>query len=348
MGAGLNRRQRGWHRRAASTVLLLSGMVLLRSCAPDDDHGTRPPVKPPVELPPAPQFDPDSAFAFVQKQVDFGPRVPGTAAHEACADWMVMKLKAFGADTVIEQTGTVTAFNGKKLPLRNIIARFHTERKDRILLLTHYDTRPMADKDKDPKRQGEPIPGANDGGSGVGVLLETARHLAAHPASEVGVDLFFTDAEDYGEPTGAMTQNEHSDTWCLGAQFWAKNPQPPGYSARFGILLDMVGARDARFYKEAFSMQTAGHVVNKVWRTAAAIGHGDRFVNEVKYFVGVDDHVYIHRGRQIPTIDIIEYNEGTMAFTPAWHTHDDDMENIDPATLKAVGQTVLEVAWKER
>lgn len=322
--------------------------ALLHACAPDGPETALPDVKPQPEGPPAPQFNPDSAHAFVQRQVGFGPRVPGTAAHKACADWMVMKLKAFGADTVIEQTGTVTAFNGKKLPLRNIIARFHAGRTHRVLLAAHYDTRPMADKDKDEARQGEPIPGANDGGSGVGVLLEIARNLAALPASDVGADLFFTDAEDYGEPTGAMTQNEHSDTWCLGSQYWAKNPQPPGYSARFGILLDMVGARDARFFKEAYSMQTAGQVVNKVWRTADAIGHGDRFVNEVKYFVGVDDHVYINRGRQIPTIDIIEYNEGTKAFNPAWHTHDDDMENIDPATLKAVGQTVLEVVWKER
>jgi hypothetical protein len=248
----------------------------------------RTPVKPPPELPPAPQFDPDSAYAFVRKQVDFGPRVPGSTAHRNCADWMVARLKTYGADTVIEQTGTVTAFNGQKLPLRNIIARFHADRKERILLLTHYDTRPMADKDKDPKRQGEPIPGANDGGSGVGVLLEIARRLREHPAEKVGVDLFFTDVEDYGQPTGAMTHEESSETWCLGSQFWAKNPQPPGYSARFGILLDMVGGRDARFFKEAFSMQTAGQVVNKVWKTADAIGYGDRFPSDVKYFVGVE------------------------------------------------------------
>lgn len=334
---------------AIALIAVLAIFLFFRTCGKKSGEIVAPEARKdqPV-LPPAPQFNADSAYAMVQKQVDFGPRVPGTAGHKACADWMVATLLRHGADTVIQQTGTVTAFNGQKLPLRNIIAQFHKERKERILLLAHYDTRPFADKDADPKRQGDPIPGANDGGSGVGILLEIARHLTAHPAEKIGVDIFFTDVEDYGQPTGVMTMEESSDTWCLGSQYWAKNTQPVGYSARFGILLDMVGARDARFHKEAFSVQTAGLVVNKVWRTGAALGYTDRFVDDVKYFVGVDDHVHVWQHLKIPTIDIIEYNAGTQAFTPAWHTHNDAMENIDAATLKAVGQTVLEVVWKER
>ncbi|MBK6341795.1 MAG: M28 family peptidase [Flavobacteriales bacterium] len=296
-------------------------------------------------LPPTPLFDPDSAYAFVAKQVSFGPRVPGSPQHAACADWMVAKLKGYGSE-VTEQKGTVKAFNGKELPLRNIIASFNPLAKERILLLAHYDTRPFADKDEE--RPHEPILGANDGGSGVGILLELARHLSAKEHGP-GIDMLFTDVEDYGQPSGAMGIDEKSiDTWALGSQHFAKNPHVAGYSARFGILLDMCGAKDARFYREALSMKYAPAIVAKVWRTADAIGHSDRFVQETKFFVGTDDHLPINERLRIPTIDIIEFHESTNAFHPSWHTHDDDMDVIDPATLDAVGRTVLEVVWKER
>lgn len=327
---------------AACALLLL----LLSGCntdGPDESSSANTPALP--ALPPTPLFDPDSAYAFVQKQVDFGPRVPGTPQHTACADWMVAKLKGYGAD-VVEQRSTVKAYNGKELPLRNIIASFNPMAKERILLLAHYDTRPMADKDSD--RPHEPILGANDGGSGVGILLELARHLGGKQHGP-GVDLLFTDVEDYGQPSGAMTVDEKSiDTWALGSQYFAKNPHVPGYTARFGILLDMCGAKDARFYREAISMQFAAGIVTKVWRTAESLGYGDRFVQETKYFVGTDDHLPINRQLRIPTIDIIEFHEGTNAFHPSWHTHADNMDVIDAATLNAVGRTVLEVVWKER
>lgn len=315
------------------------------ACTPDAPETPPPPAPALPELPPTPAFNADSAYAFVQRQVDFGPRVPGTPAHTACVDWMVARLKAAGAE-VIEQTGTVTVYTGQKLPLRNLFARWAPDRKERILLLAHYDTRPMADKDDERKNQ--PIDGANDGGSGVGVLLEIARHLAAKEHGP-GVDILFTDVEDHGQPSGAMALDDNSiDTWALGAQYFAKNPPVPGYQARFGILLDMVGAKDAVFYREAISMQFAPAVVSKVWKTAAALGHGERFVQETKYFVGTDDHVPINRTLRIPTIDIIEYHEATGAFHPSWHTHDDNMAVIDRASLHAVGSTVLEVVWKER
>lgn len=315
------------------------------ACTPDAPETPPPPAPALPELPPTPAFNADSAYAFVQRQVDFGPRVPGTPAHTACADWMVARLKASGAE-VIEQTGTVTVYTGQKLPLRNLFARWAPDRKERILLLAHYDTRPMADKDDERKNQ--PIDGANDGGSGVGVLLEIARHLSAKEHGP-GVDILFTDVEDHGQPSGAMTLDDNSiDTWALGAQYFAKNPPVPGYQARFGILLDMVGAKDAVFYREAISMQFAPAVVAKVWKTAAALGYGERFVQETKYFVGTDDHVPINRTLRIPTIDIIEYHEATGAFHPSWHTHDDNMAVIDRGSLNAVGSTVLEVVWKER
>ena len=297
------------------------------------------------DLPPTPVFNADSAYHFVARQVGFGPRVPGTKGHQACGDWLVERLKANGA-TVIEQVGTVIAYNKERLPLRNIIARFHPDRSERILLLAHWDTRPFADKDD--QRTNEPIDGANDGGSGVGVLLEIARHLATKEHGP-GVDILFTDVEDHGQPSGAMTHDESTiDTWCLGAQYWVKNPHVPAYKARFGILLDMVGARDARFYQEALSMQYAPAVVRKVWKTANALGLGDRFVQETKYFVGIDDHIPVNKVLRIPTVDIIEYDPATEAFGPYWHTHDDNMEVIDRTSLDAVGRTVMEVVWKER
>ncbi|MGV3637546.1 MAG: M28 family peptidase [Flavobacteriales bacterium] len=305
---------------------------------------TVPQPEPPA-LAPTPTFNADSAYAFVERQVAFGPRVPGSKAHTACGDWMVARLQAAGA-TVVEQTGTVISYNKERLPLRNIIGRFHPDRKERVLLLAHWDTRPFADKDDE--RTNEPIDGANDGGSGVGVLLEIARHLAAKEHGP-GVDILFTDVEDHGQPSGAMTLDESSiDTWCLGSQYWVKNPHVPGYTARFGILLDMVGAKDARYYQEALSMQYAPAIVRKVWKTGEALGFGDRFVPETKYFVGIDDHVPVNKVLRIPTIDIIEYDPSTQAFGPYWHTHDDSMEVIDRASLEAVGRTVLEVVWKER
>ena len=319
-------------------------MVALFACT--GDAPPPPPAMP--ELPalaPVPDFNADSAHANVAMQVDFGPRVPGTPSHRACGDSLVARLKALGAE-VIEQTGEVSIYTGARLPLRNILARFQPAAKDRILLLAHWDTRPFADKDDE--RRNEPIDGANDGASGVGVLLEVAR-LVASKEHGLGVDILFTDVEDHGQPSGAIQMDASSmNTWALGAQYFARNPPVPGYTARFGILLDMVGARGALFYREALSMQFAPAVVNKVWRTAASIGHGDRFVQETKYFVGIDDHVPINEQLRIPTIDIIQYDPATQAFGPFWHTHDDNMDVIDRETLRAVGRTVLAVVWQER
>jgi hypothetical protein len=329
-------------RRVVYVVLLV--MVLV-ACQPEAPKISNKPEPALPALPATPTFDPDSAYAFVAEQVAFGPRVPGTQAHRNCGDRLVARLKAAGA-TVIEQTGTVVTYNRERLPLRNIIGQFHVERKERILLFAHWDTRPFADKDNE--RTNEPIDGANDGGSGVGILLELARHLSMKEHGP-GVDILLTDVEDHGQPSGAMTLDESSiDTWCLGSQYWVRNPHRANYTARFGILLDMVGARDAKFYQEALSMQFAPAIVRKVWKTAEVLGYGDRFVQETKSFVGIDDHVPVNKTLRIPSIDIIEYDPATQAFGPYWHTHEDNMEVIDRATLKAVGQTVLEVVWKER
>ena len=338
--------------RVRALFILLLAASCTNTSGPDVEHDAEEHVPQQRSGPPTPLFDPDSAYAYVADQVAFGPRVPGSPAHKACGDWIVRRLRAFGAQ-VTEQQGVVTAFNGQKVPMRNIIASWLPEAKQRVMLCAHWDTRPFADKDKD--RPNEPIDGANDGGSGVGVLLEIGRHLnelvapVAGDAPGIGVDLIFFDVEDMGEPANAMVGERNSmDSWCLGSQYWSRGPHVPGYNARFGILLDMCGARDAVFYQEAISMRYAAGIVRKVWRTADRSGYGDRFVPETKYFVGTDDHDVITRVLRIPTVDIIEFYEPTGGFHPSWHTHGDNITIIDPATLKAVGQTVMEVVWSER
>ncbi len=295
----------------------------------------------------SPDFSGDSAYAFVDKQVAFGPRVPNTVQHVACGDYLVAELKRFGAE-VTEQKMVVTAYNGTKLNARNIIGSYGMDKKNRVLLFAHWDTRPYSDHDADPANHKKPLLGANDGGSGVGVLLEVARVLQTK-SPEIGVDIIFFDAEDYGVPVFSEMYGGSTDhTWCLGSRYWAENPHIPGYKAKFGILLDMVGADGAKFYKEYYSKRYASNIVEKVWSTAGQLGHGAYFIGEDGGGV-TDDHVPVNEVLRIPSIDIIDYNPKTESgFFHAWHTQKDDMSNISKETLKAVGQTVLEVIYKEK
>ena len=283
-----------------------------------------------------PEFAEDSAYAYIQKQLAFGPRVPNTPYHDSCAVWIESKLKEF-AEEVIIQKGTVTAFDGTELRIQNIIAVFNHDAKKRILLCAHWDTRPWADEDTED--QDKPIPGANDGGSGVGVLMEVARQLSLNPLG-IGVDIIFFDAEDYGK-------SNLDDSYCLGSQFWAKKNHKANYNAQFGILLDMVGAKNAKFYMEGHSMKHASSVVRKVWNAAARNGYSNHFIFEKDHEL-TDDHVYVNQ-TGIPCIDIIQRD--IQAFPPSfgsyWHTHKDNIDIIDKNTLKAVGQTVLTVLYEE-
>ncbi len=293
----------------------------------------------------SPDFNPDSAYIYVKTQVDFGPRVPNTAQHTACADYLVAQLKKFGAE-VQEQKAELTTYDGTKLNARNIIGSYGPDKKTRLLLFAHWDTRPYSDQDPDAANHRKPLLGANDGASGVGVLLEIARALQTK-SPEVGVDIIFFDAEDYGTPE-FITNAPAGDWWCLGSQYWAKNPHVKNYRARFGILLDMVGAPDARFDREATSVHYANNVMEKVWSTARQLEYGKYYVSENKSSV-LDDHYYINTLRRIPSIDIIQFDENTgHGFGAYWHTQKDDMSNISKETLKAVGQTVLEVIYKEK
>ncbi|RRD62522.1 M20 family metallopeptidase [Tannerella forsythia] len=289
----------------------------------------------------APTFNADSAYAYIERQVAFGPRVPNTEAHQRCADYLAGELERHGAKVYVQEA-VLTAYNGEKLKAKNIIGAFQPEKSRRILLFAHWDSRPYADHDSDEANHRKPIDGADDGGSGVGVLLEIARQIQAK-APAIGIDIVFFDAEDYGTPE--FVDEYKPDTWCLGSQFWAKNPHVPNYKAEFGILLDMVGSRDATFYKEGTSVQYAARYVEKVWAAARELGYGKYFINAQGGTI-VDDHQYVIQGLRIPCLDIINYDPDTRSgFGAYWHTQNDTMENIDRETLKAVGETVLSVIY---
>lgn len=291
-----------------------------------------------------PSFSADSAYCFIQKQVDFGPRVPNTAQHAACANYLEQQLKDFGAEVTV-QKADVRAFDGTILKAKNIIGSYNSEAETRILLFAHWDTRPWADHDSNPENHKKPVLGANDGGSGVGVLLEMARIFNIQKPS-VGVDIIFFDAEDYGAPNDAVTQ-ETGDSWCLGSQYWAANKHKAGYRAKYGILLDMVGAKGAKFYREQISDMYAKYLVDKVWQKAAELGFSSYFINQTGGAI-TDDHLYINQIAGIPSIDIIQQEKkSNTGFGTYWHTVNDTMENIDKATLNAVGTTVLNIVYNE-
>lgn len=278
-------------------------------------------------------FDGSNAYNLVKAQCDFGPRVPGTAAHSKCAEWLEQSLKQ-SCDTVIVQQGQVTTFDGKTLNIKNFVGSINPSNSDRILLLAHWDCRPWADNDPDPAKHHEPVMGANDAASGVAVLLELAR-LMKEKTPNIGVDILLVDAEDWGT-------NDVEESWALGTQYWAKNPHVAGYTARFGILLDMVGAKGAKFYKEYESQQWAPAVVSEVWDVAHKSGYGAYFENNFGTAV-TDDHVVVN-GMGIKCIDIIDTRQNG-GFFDGWHTTSDTMDWIDQGTLKAVGQVVANVVY---
>ena len=292
----------------------------------------------------SPEFDAASAYGFVKAQVEFGPRVPGTPAHAACAEWLAKTLRQWTPDVVVQEF-KARAYDGRPLEGKNIVASFDKGKKDRVLLCAHWDSRPFADHDPDPANHFRPVMGANDGASGVGVLLEIARSLSIEKPA-VGVDIVLFDLEDFGEHRNWRGSN--SDSWGLGSQYWAKTPHKPGYKARFGILLDMVGGANPVFPREGTSLYYAPAVVKKIWAAAKALGYGRYFVDRESGTL-IDDHLYVNQYAGIPTADIIDYDERrSNGFPDSWHTAGDTLDKIDKATLEAVGRTVLAVVRSER
>lgn len=326
-------------------ILILFTVCVLFTISCNSCQSSKKVVEPEAYRQVSPVFNADSAYIYVEKQVAFGPRVPGSVAHNACGDYLVKKLTDFGAQ-VIEQKAELTHYDGKNVIIRNIIGCYQPEKKKRILLFAHWDSRPFADEETDGERQQQPIAGADDGASGVGVLLEIARNIHQNP-TEVGVDIIFFDMEDWGQPS-FNADFVQGDWWCVGSRYWSEQPHIENYKASYGILLDMVGASGATFLREGYSSQYAPEVLQKVWSTALKLGYGNYFLNESGGYI-TDDHVPVNRYHRAPSIDIINLKKDShTGFAPHWHTHKDDMRNIDNNTLNAVGQTVMEVIYTEK
>ncbi len=278
--------------------------------------------------PHVPEFQGEAARQYVARQLEFGPRIPGTAGHAAMARWLETELQA-RADEVVVQRWTHISAAGDSLPMVNLVARFRPELADRILYLAHWDTRPRADAGGSPDPEA-PVPGANDGGSGVAILLGVADALKAAPPG-VGVDLLFVDGEDYGD-FGTDTDV------LIGSRYYAAN-QLPGPRPRFAVLFDMVGHANPTFPKEGYSVIAAPSVVDHVWGVARDLGHEGVFVPRVGIEI-TDDHIPLQRAG-IPAIDIIDINY------PAWHTPGDTLDQISAATLQLVGDVAMAVIRRE-
>ena len=324
--------------------IVIISLVVLTIFSCDNKQNSKPAAQPAPQAKQVviPQFNADSAYNYVAKQLEFGPRVPGSEAHKQCAEWFIDFFNE-KADTVYVQDFRTRLYNGNGIDGKNIIAVFNPEAKKRILLAAHWDSRPFADHDHDETNWNTPIDGANDGASGVGVLMEIARLMKETPTN-VGVDIILFDLEDYGAPyyLNLMT----NDDWALGSQYWSKNPHIYNYRAYFGILLDMVGAPNAKFPKEYYSQQFAPALSNDVWRIAREIGYSDYFTNELGHPIN-DDHIYVNVHARIPMIDIIHLeNNSESSFYPYWHTVKDNIEQIDPKTLGMVGDVVVNVIYR--
>lgn len=312
-------------------ILIVIGLMLV-SCSPTDNDMQF--SKKGNEVP---EFSSDMAYKYIEDQVAFGPRVPNSEAHRSAIDYFREHFNnTAGRDAVFVQEFETEVY-GDTLQLFNLVAAFGLEHSDRIVLAAHWDSRPRAEED--PDNPGEPIDGADDGGSGVAVLMELASIFAEHGVP-VGVDIILFDGEDYGE-SGDLAN------YFLGSRYWGQNPPVPGYSPRFGILFDMVGGTGAVFPKEGYSMNFAPDLVNQIWTVAKEMGYEDLFLDEQGGAVS-DDHVIVERYTGIPMINIIHHRRGTdgrVQFAPYWHTQNDTMEIIDKEVLQAVGEVSLEMIY---
>lgn len=298
----------------------------------------------------SPEFCADSAYTYVAKQCAYGPRTMNSEAHEACGEWIAGKFEALGAK-VTRQDADLKLYDGTPIKSRNIIAQINTEAAVRIMICSHWDSRPWADHDMDKEKHRSAIDGANDGASGVGIMLEIARQIRLQGDTckvQVGVDFVCFDAEDCGTPEFDDDDADHSDTWCLGSQYWGSQRVSEGYCPKYGILLDMVGGRNTVFKKEMYSMRYAPSIVDKVWNMGYLLGYGEYFKNAEGGGI-TDDHVQVNLSG-IPCIDIIgcDKDASDFSFPKTWHTVNDNVHNIDKNVLKAVGQVLMEVIWNEK
>ena len=300
--------------------------------------------------PVGPSFNADSAYAFTKAQCDFGPRDMNSKGHDACEQWIIKQFKRYGC-TVTTQKADLKGYDGTTLKSTNIIASYNPGATTRIMLCAHWDSRPWADNDPDSLNWRKPILAANDAASGVAVMLELARLLSNRQTqqqltADLGIDFVCFDAEDWGTPQWSQTPDDGS-SWALGAQYFSQH-LPQGFSPRYAILLDMVGGQGAQFYQEGMSKQYAPEIVMKVWRAARRAGYCSFFPRQDGGMI-TDDHIPVNQTANIPCIDIIPYYPQCeqSSFGPTWHTLNDDMAHIDKNTLKAVGQTLVQVIFTE-
>ena len=299
------------------------------------------------------EFNADSAYQFCAAQCSFGPRTMNSEAHEQCAQWIQQKFQQYGYQVEM-QKADLKGYDGTILKSTNIIAKASSQKEsaggEKILICAHWDSRPWADNDPDSANWRKPVMAANDGASGVAVMLELARLIQQHDSLKVAVDFICFDAEDWGIPQWDET-GDGTDSWALGAQYWAKSQQQTPNTQkpyRYAILLDMVGGQGAKFYQEGYSLEKAKGIVEKVWQAADAAGYGSFFPKQEGGYV-TDDHVPVNDIAQIPCIDIINHYPDCQqsSFGPTWHTINDDMQHIDKNTLQAVGQTLVQVLFSE-
>ena len=279
-----------------------------------------------VPLPPK-EFDGPAAFGYLRTQVEFGPRVPGTEGHQRMASWLEQTLRQ-RADTVVVQAWDHVTLKGDTLPMRNLVARFNPAAPERILYLAHWDTRPVSDGPNS-TRPNVPVPGANDGASGVAVLLGVADALKKSPPA-IGVDLLFVDGEDYGD------FSKKPNDVLIGAR-WYTAHQVSGPAPRFAILFDLVADADLQLYQEGNSLTGAPQIVEKVWDVARRVGHQQYFRSDsAGRHTLTDDHVELQRVG-IRAIDVVDFDY------PAWHTPDDDLSKVSAASLQIVGDVAMAV-----
>lgn len=301
-------------------AVLAAGALALAGCR--DPRGTAPKTA----------FSGAAAHALVKAQLDFGARVPGTEAHRRAGDWIVAQLRPL-ADTVVEQRWSHVTARGDTLALRNVLARFRPTAADRVLYLAHWDSRPTSDEAIDPRRRQLPVPGANDGASGVALLIALAQALRVAPAT-VGVDLLFVDGEDYGD-FGA------NQDVLIGSTYFADHLPSPRYAPLYGVLWDMIGDRDLRIPQELNSVRAAPEVVQRVWGVAEALGYGHVFVPETGQAV-TDDHVPLIR-KGLRVIDVIDLDYASRTGVSYHHTPDDTLDKVSASSLQVVGDVALQL-----
>lgn len=284
---------------------------------------------------PQTSFDGQEALGFVSTQLHFGPRVPGTPAHDQTGDWIADQMKR-RADTVIDQRWTHVTVKGDTLHLRNILARFRPAAAQRVLYVTHWDTRPVAESDPNPANRTKPIPGANDGASGVALFIALADAIKKTPPA-VGVDLLFVDGEDYGTFGDGDPSKAHDV--LLGSTYFAKHLPSPDYKPLFGVLWDMIGDRDLQIYQEGNSLQRAPEVVSLVWRTAGDLGYSRYFIPSPGQYI-TDDHIpLLDAGLHV--IDVIDIDY------PWHHTLEDTIDKVSAQSLQIVGDVATKVLLQQ-